>query len=392
MDSLESFDVIMPTRIVFGVGRVSEVGNITATFGKRVMLVTYKDMMGLEDTTEKVARSLKEAGLSIVGYPEVEPDPPTEIINQGAGLARKENIDVMIGLGGGSAIDTAKAIGVVAVNGGDAWDYMACNPNCKRFSSAMPVVAIPTTSGTGSETTAVAVLTSKKVRSKGSIVNPSIFPKVAIVDPQLSSTMPSGLTASTGIDALGHAMEAFISKRRTPFVARMATEAISLIWNNLPTAFEDGSNMLARANMAWASTLAGMMLAQSGVIGVHAVAQALGAHLNLPHGIGVAIATPVFLEYNRSEAGGKYIHLAKELGIGKELSEREEIIDEFINQVRNFLKRFNMPEGLKDRHKEIDQASLVENAMFNAPLSLANNPRKITYSDMEEIISEILRR
>lgn len=390
MDSIRSFDVNMPTRIVFGAGRISEIGSISSTYGKRALLITYKDITGLEQTIEKIEALLAESGLSVTKYSEVEPDPSTEIINQGADIVKKDCIDVLIGLGGGSAIDSAKAIGVVAINGGDAYDYMACNPDFKKVVSAMPVIGIPTTSGTGSETTAVAVLTKKSLTTKGSIVSPALFVKVAIIDPELSATMPPSLTASTGIDALGHAMEAFISKKATPYVERLAPEAVKLIWENLPIAYTDGKNMLARANMAWGSTLAGMMLAQSGVIGVHAVSQALGAHLRVPHGIGVALATPIFLEYNRNEASDRYIKLAKELGIDSGLESEDDIVDEFIKQVTGFLKKFNMPENLKDRADEVDRQKLVDNAMINAPLSLGNNPRPLTHDDMAKILSRII--
>ncbi len=390
MDTLRNFDVNMPTRIVFGAGRVSEIGTIASTYGKRALLVTYKDIRGLEQTIEKVDKYLTESGLSVIKYSEIEPDPPTEVINQGADVVKENDIDVLIGLGGGSAIDGAKAIGVVAVNGGDAYDYMACNPEFKKVSCAMPVLAIPTTSGTGSETTAVAVLTKRELKTKGSIVSPAIFVKVAIIDPELSATMPPSLTASTGIDALGHAMEAFISKKATPYVERLAPEAVRLIWANLPIAYEDGSNILARANMAWSSTLAGMMLAQSGVIAVHAVSQALGAHLHVPHGVGVALATPIFLEYNRNEAIERYVKLAEELGIGRDLKNKDDIADEFIKQVKGFLGKFNMPDNLKNRANEIDRAKLIENAMINAPLSMVNNPRLVTKDDMEKIIAKII--
>jgi alcohol dehydrogenase class IV len=389
MDSLRSFDVMMPTRIVFGAGRVSEIGTISSAYGKRVLLITYKDTRGLEQTIQKVENYLCDAGLSVTRYSEVEPDPSTEIINHGADIVKKEGIDIMVGLGGGSAIDSAKAIGVVAANGGDAYDYMACNPEYRKVSSAMPVIAIPTTSGTGSETTAVAVLTKKSLKTKGSIVSPALFVKVAIIDPELSSTMPPSLTASTGIDALGHAMESFISKKATPYVEMLAPEAIRLIWKNLPIAYADGTNMIARANMAWASMLAGMTLAQSGVIGVHAVSQALGAHLHVPHGIGVALATPIFLEYNRVEASDRYIKIAAELGIDEGMK-KDDIVDEFIKQVKDFLKKFNMPDNLMDRSSEIDRPKLIENAMTNAPLSLGNNPRPLTNADMEKIISKII--
>jgi len=390
VDSIRNFDVNMPTRIVFGAGRISEIGTISLNYGKRALLVTYKDIRGLEQTIEKVEDQLVKDGLSVTKYSEVVPDPPTEVINQGAEIVKKEGIDVLIGIGGGSAIDAAKAIGVVAVNGGDAYDYMACNPNAKKVTKAMPVIAFPTTSGTGSETTAVAVLTKLDLKTKGSIVSPAVFAKAAIVDPELSATMPPSLTASTGIDAFGHAMEAFISKKATPYVERLAPYAVKLIWENLPIAYKDGNNMLARANMAWGSTLAGMMLAQSGVIGVHAVSQALGAHLHVPHGLGVAIATPIFLEFNRADAVDRYVKLAEELGIGKGLKNKDEIADEFIIQIKAFLGKFNIPANLKDRVNEINRAELIENAMTNAPLSIGNNPRHLDKAEMEKIIAEII--
>lgn len=388
MESLRSFDVLMQTRIAFGVGRVAEVGTIASNYGKNALLVTYKDISGMEEVIDRVERNMVDAGLSMVRFSEVEPDPPVETVNLGAEIVKKKGIDVLVGLGGGSAIDTAKAIGVIAVNGGSAWDYVMCNPGRKNFSSAMPVIAIPTTSGTGSEVTPTSVLTNKEICSKGSISNPAIFAKVAIVDPELASTMPPMLTALTGIDALGHAMEAMISKRVTPFVERLAPEAIRLIWQNLPLAYNDGKNMLARANMAWASTIAGMMLAQSGIIAVHAVSHALGAYLHIPHGLGIALATPVVLEFNRSFASESYIKIAKELGIVKQ--DKEEIIDEFIQQVKDFFAQFNIPSDLKDRSKEVDRQKIIDNAMFNSPLSLSCNPRQLSRDDMEQIISKII--
>jgi alcohol dehydrogenase class IV len=249
---------------------------------------------------------------------------------------------------------------------------------------------VPTTSGTGSEVTPVAVITNREIVSKGAIVNPANIPRVAIVDPELTRGMPPGLTAATGADALGHALEAFISVKATPFVARMSPEAIRLIWENLPVAYRDGENMLARANMAWASTIAGIMLLQSGATGNHSLAQALGAHMHLPHGIGVAVGTLPFLEYCRAEAGDKYLQIARELGIGEGMTSEDEVIDEFIRQVRAFLKALGIPEDLKDRAHQVDREELLENAIFNAPAALANTPRKVTRGDMEDIISGIL--
>jgi len=354
------------------------------------MLITYKDIRGLEETIGRVTGYLEEAGLSITKYAEVEPDPSVETIDKGAEVAGDNDVEMMVAVGGGSAIDASKAIAVVKVNGGSAWDYAACNPEKKTYESSLPILAIPTTAGTGSEVTPVAVLTNKQIKSKGALISPANIPSVAMVDPDLMKSMPPGLTAATGADAFGHALEAFMSTKCTPFVERMAPEAIRLAWENLPLACKDGSNMLARANMAWASTIAGIMLVQSGATGNHALAQALGAHLHVPHGLGVAIGTPIFLEYCRAEASEKYVQLARELGIAQDMDDEDEIADEFIRQVKAFLKEIGIPEDLKDKAYDIDMDALVENAMINAPAAIVNTPREVEYKDMAEMISKIL--
>ncbi|MFC1714259.1 iron-containing alcohol dehydrogenase family protein [Candidatus Poribacteria bacterium] len=390
MNSVQNFNVFMPTRILFGEGRASEIGAEAAACGSRAVLVTYEDIRGLEETIESITGYLEEAGLSVTKYAEVEPDPSVETIDSGAAVTRDSGAEMMVAVGGGSAIDAAKAIAAVAVNGGSAWDYAACNPDKRTFDSSLPILAIPTTAGTGSEVTPVAVLTNKQMKSKGAVISPANIPSVAIVDPGLMKSMPPGLTAATGADAFGHALEAFMSTKCTPFVERMAPEAIKLAWENLPLACKDGSNMLARANMAWASTIAGIMLVQSGATGNHALAQALGAHLHVPHGLGVAIGTPIFLEYCRAEASGKYVQLAGELGIAQDTDDENKIADEFIKQVKDFLIGVGIPEDLRDKAGDIDMDALVENAMINAPAAIVNTPREVAYKDMEEIISKIL--
>ncbi|MBD3183053.1 iron-containing alcohol dehydrogenase [Candidatus Poribacteria bacterium] len=382
MDSLSNFNVFMPTKILFGIDRVSEIADVVFDHGERAMIVTYEDLTGLEKTVERIEALLEEGGIAVTKYTKIKPDPGVEIINKGAELANEDGCQVMIGVGGGSAIDAAKAIGVVAVNGGDAWDYAVCNPDVKKYDTSLPTIAIPTTSGTGSEVTPVAVITNQKIKSKGAMSNPVNIPKTAIVDPELMRTMPPGLTASTGADALGHAMEAYISVKATPFVEPLSLEAIKLIWNNLPIAYREGSNMMARANMAWASTISGMMLVQSGATGNHSLAQALGAHLHIPHGVGVAIGTPVFLEYAKIEAADKYMRIAQKLGM-------ETNVDGFIDNVRQFLKDLGLPTDLKDKADKVDMRALVENAMFNAPAALVNTPREVTHRDMDRIISEL---
>ena len=240
---MKAFDYFQPTRIVFGAGRISEVGGLIAEYGKRCLLATVDEekFAPLKPTFDKAKASLAEAGVEVAHFQGVIPNPTTDSITEGAKMAEEFKADVVLGVGGGSSMDSAKAIAVEATHEGSAWDYLFYKePPTEK---TLPVVAVSTTSGTGSQVTQVAVMTHTETRDKSAIYNPIVYPKVAIVDPELMLTVPTKVTASTGFDVFCHSFEAFIHVNASPFTDVMALEAIRLVAEHLPTAIEDGSNL-----------------------------------------------------------------------------------------------------------------------------------------------------
>ncbi len=199
---MKHFDYFAPTEIIFGAGRVTEAGALAARYGKKAMLVTVPEFPAVAELYAKVKKSLSDAGVACVHYDGVIPNPTTELVTRGAELAKAEGVDVVIGLGGGSSMDTAKAIAVEATHPGTAWDY-----NCHTAGpteQTLPILAISTTAGTGSQTTPCAVITKTSAKDKSAIWNKNIFPRAAIVDPEVTLSLPASVTAQTGFDAFCH--------------------------------------------------------------------------------------------------------------------------------------------------------------------------------------------
>ena len=232
------------------------------------MLVTVPEFPAVAELYARVKKSLADAGVACVHYDGVIPNPTTELVTRGAELAKAEGVDVVIGLGGGSSMDTAKAIAVEATHPGTAWDY-----NCHTAGpteQTLPILAISTTAGTGSQTTPCAVITKTSAKDKSAIWNKNIFPRAAIVDPEVTLSLPASVTAQTGFDAFCHNFEAYLSVNTNPLVECMALDAIRIIAAYLPRALADGSDLEARSQMAWADTLGGLTNASAGVTLPHA--------------------------------------------------------------------------------------------------------------------------
>ncbi len=268
------FNYHQSTEIRFGRGRVSEVGDAARRLGTRCLLVTAPAWAGVERLYARVERYLRDAGLSVWHFDGVEPNPTTATVSRGAAMARTQGVDVVVGLGGGSSMDSAKAIAVEASHPGSAWDYLFYKTP-QPDHRTLPVVAVTTTSGTGSQVTQVAVVTNTEQRDKSALYNSLLYPRIAIVDPELMATAPAHLTASTGFDAFTHAFESFLHCGASPYTDLMALEAVRLVVKHLPAAVAHGDDLEAREALAWADTLAGLCIANAGV--------------TLPHGIGMAI-------------------------------------------------------------------------------------------------------
>ncbi|HTU01045.1 MAG TPA: iron-containing alcohol dehydrogenase [Candidatus Sulfotelmatobacter sp.] len=307
------FTFTIPTNIVFGLGALDTISTHAAALGfKRPLIVTDKIMSQSEGVKRALAK-LKEAGLQGVVWDNIAAEPTDQTITEGVKYYRAERCDGLIGFGGGSSMDTAKGIGVLAVTGDDdPTPYQRFG--AKTVPGSVPNIAIPTTAGTGSEVTSPCVLTSLKSGHKLPIRHPSMLPKVALVDPRLMMSMPPKVTMATGIDALSHALECFTQVREHPFSDTLALQATKLIVENLPAAVKNGQDETARSNMALAATMAGTAF-EIGGLQFHAYAQALGAKYHAPHGVTCGIALRAGLGQILPIATAKLARMAWAFGI-----------------------------------------------------------------------------
>ncbi|HDD34000.1 MAG TPA: iron-containing alcohol dehydrogenase [Thermofilaceae archaeon] len=305
-----SFNFVQPGRVVFHRGCVAELGREASKLGSKALLVTGTRFARRSGYLDKLKSSLEECGLSVVVFDRVEPNPSLETVDRGARLAIESRVDLVVGFGGGSPMDAAKGIAVVAKLGGSAADYIY--PRIIE-EEVLPIVAIPTTTGTGSEVTRYAVLTDTGTRKKVVIVGYPIVPRVALLDPDVADYMPGRLAAGTGFDALSHALEAYMSRRATPISDLFARESVRLIVENLVEAVRGSKE--AREAMMYASMLAGVAINHAGTTLVHGLGYYLTTHHDVHHGLANAMLLPYAIEFYARAIGDKLDRLASELGL-----------------------------------------------------------------------------
>ena len=391
-----NWDFQLPTRIRFGRGGLRKLGDVVAEFGRSAFLVGYRDRTGLEDVYARAARSLGKAGIAVAEFFEVPTDPEAELGLEGARRLNEAGADVVVGLGGGSVIDAAKGIAALGRMGGNLWDYTSANPESRPITEALPLVAVPTTAGTGTEVTAVAVFTHHGVSSiadmplKASVSGPAIRPAVALVDPDLTVGSPPALTAACGADALGHAIEACLSRRANPVSSLLAGRAVGLIVAKLGQAVERPDDPAPREPLALAATLAGAAFSVAGVVVPHAISQALGGLLHVPHGLGVAIATPLSLRYNAERCVDQYAELAGFCGISSDSARRQAAA--FVDCIVDLLRSVGIPERVDVPPNAPDDLidRLVRNARASTPVPITLNPRKIDDGVLAEMFREVV--
>lgn len=307
-----NFTLQWPGKIVFGAGRLQELANETVALGKHVFLVTTKQLSGL-GLTERVTKLLDAEKLAVTVYEDVQPDPICFDVDQAAQVARAGGCDVVVSVGGGSAIDFGKGVAVAVSHEGPIWDYVTyTGANAKPVTAAaLPHIAIPTTAGTGSEVSLGTVLDNPEKHMKAALLGPNVFARVALVDPELTYTMPSEVTAMTGFDALTHGIESFLNVTRSnPVSDMMALEAVRSISENLPKVIADGSDHPARIQMSWAASLAGIAMALSNVTVAHAMALPLGSRLHVTHGLGLSRLLPVVMKHSLQQQAPRCAQLA----------------------------------------------------------------------------------
>lgn len=374
-------------RIVMGQGAIKRLGEEAHNLkANRVLFVTDKGIIkaGLLESAQK---ALKESNISYTVFDDVEPDPRYEIVADCVEMIKKEKPGLLIGFGGGSPIDIAKVAGIMATNNGVIADYFGVDLIEKE---GLPTLMVPTTAGTGSEVTPIAILSDEGEKLKKGIVSPYLFPSVALLDPELTVGLPPAITASTGMDALIHAIESYTSVNATGMTDMLAFRATKMLYENIRTAYGNGSNVTARSNMLEGSLLAGMAFANAGVTAVHAFAYPIGAEFHIPHGVANTLMLPHVMRFNLSGNPKKFAEIVNAFSITAndmdDMSASEKVVEAIERladdlQVSRHLAEFGI--------KEKDIPELAEGVMKVTRL-LANNPRKLNLEDAKEIYRQAL--
>ncbi len=377
----------IPNQITLGAGAAESVGAEAKRLGGRHAFVVADPALKQIGITDQIAAWLAAQEVRSTLFTEVEPEPSVQSTNRCAEAARAAGCDLVIGIGGGSAMDTSKATALLLTNGGQIEDYLGIGLVKRR---GMPSILIPTTSGTGAEVTPNALFYVPPLRDKKAVVSPYIIPEVAIVDPMLTVTVPPSVTAATGVDALCHAVESYTSNNTSPMTEMYALEAIRLIGANLRTAVANGNDLQARDAMARASLYAGISIANAGTNAVHALAYPLQGQHRITHGIANSLMLPYVLEFNALSNLPKFAQVAEAMGepIGG-LSLRDAAARS-IQACRLLSEDIGIPQrlvevGVKAEHLD----ALVEGAMQQTRL-LVNNPRRVRPEDARAIFEKAL--
>ena len=342
---MRSFDFSVPTKVFFGAGEVKRVSEAAPLLGKKAMLLAAKATMKQTGALDKVVGLLKGAGLGVVVSDDVDANPKDVDIDRQAQVFLKNHCDFTVGLGGGSSMDSAKAVAFLAAQGGGTiLDYLAGGPHADLALTrpAFPIMCITTTAGTGSETTPWWVITNTKCHEKPGTGNDSTMARVAIVDPALMTSLPRDVTRNTGIDVLFHAMEAFIANVATPFTDLFAREAIRLVVQNLGTAMDNGADLEARSRMAWANTIAGIAIGEgkSSTVGIHALGHSIGGQTDAPHGLTMAAVGPAYMEKTWDADIPRYAEVTRLLGYGTPGMSEEQLARMSPNALTGTLEKF----------------------------------------------------
>jgi|Deesub1362A_J573_1020465.scaffolds.fasta_scaffold00324_16 alcohol dehydrogenase class IV len=371
-----------PTKILFGVGSASGVDEEIRLLGGRKPLIVTDPGVVKADLLDAVVKPLEASGLSFSVFSKVEPEPPARVVDEAADQFKRDACDSVIGVGGGSSLDVAKGVAVLATNQGSILDLCGME-QVKR--KGVPKILMPTTAGTGSEVTRVLVITDESDNTKKVVYSIHTLADVAIVDPNLTLSMPKSVTADTGVDALVHAVETYVSANATPFSDVLAQSPIQWIAEYLPVAWAKGSNLTARYYMSLAATMAGLAFASGGLGAVHALAYPLGTEYHMPHGRSNAIMLPHVMKYNLSGSPEKYAAVAELMGKDVEGLSVREAAELAVEAVLELLEAIDISCRLRDYGiPEEDIPKLTEGGMKQSRLFVPN-PRDLDEKDVRAI-------
>ncbi len=365
-------------RIVFEAGASAQLPTLCRELGLSHLFLVSDPGLQSTGIVERTQQLLEKSGLGVTLYGDVLADPPEALVLAAAELAREARADGVIGLGGGSSMDVAKLIAALVPSSQTLGEMYGVG---NILGSRLPLIQIPTTAGTGSEVTPIAIVTTGETTKMG-VVSPVLLPDIALLDPELTRGLPPAVTAATGIDAMVHAIEAYTSKiKKNPYSDMLARQALTLMAANLHTAIEQGDNLNARSNMLLGACLAGQAFANAPVAAVHALAYPLGGHYHIPHGLSNSLVLPAVLKFNASHAANLYAELLPCIQPGTQVLSPSAACDQFIASIENIVARAPLPQTLKQaKVPEEDLPMLAKDAMLQQRL-LVNNPRAISETD-----------
>ncbi len=305
-------EFFVSSNVIFGKDAVKELPKMLKGYGAKNVMAVYDAGVKMAGIAEKVMAEAQKANVKITVFDGVMPNPTNEAVEEAAALAQKEEIDVFVAVGGGSSIDLAKAVNILMSNPGPIGQYGGIG---KVKEPVLPLIAIPTTAGTSSEITNVVALTDTEAVCKYVVIDNKLVPDKVIADPEFTKTMPPSVTAATGMDAITHAVESYISNMATPLTEYHSLKALQIFYKNLPKAVADGSDMEAREQMMLGCIIAGFGFSNANLGLVHGIAHTLSAHFHLAHGMANATVLPYVMEYNADSCPGKMAELAQAIGL-----------------------------------------------------------------------------
>ena len=387
MESIPSFSAPLPGQVIFGSGRVAELGDVAAGFGSRALLVIGGTSLRRSGYLAHVEAALRDGGVEWDVLSGVPAEPGVEWVDEGRQKLRALSAEMVIGVGGGSVLDVAKAIAALAKEEAPCVAFHRGEAKVTR--RGLPCIALPTTAGTGAEATPNAVLSDRERRVKASLRGGDLLPAVALVDPQLTLSCPPDVTAYSGLDAISQALESWVSVGSNPFSDMLGLKALRLMAPALPQAVGDGANFSAREAMALGSLFAGMALASARLGLVHGLAHPIGELYHLPHGLVCGLLMPSVMEFNLPVATGKYAAAARELGLCGPGSSDEEAAETLIAWFRSLLAQLGVGGPLGEYGLSASDFDFIIQQGLPAG-STKHNPRQPTASDLQALLQRLL--
>lgn len=384
---MKDFMFKMPAKIRFGVGITKQLGAVLKEeMGFKKAFVATDKGIAAAGILDHIRAGLEAGNMEYQIYGEMVPDPTIEVVDEAARVLRESGADVVVAAGGGSPIDTAKAICMLQTHEGSVREYLFGGTK-QVEKEIMPLICVPTTAGTGSEMTAASVITNNQEKTKVSVTHENLIPKMAFIDPALQVGMPPFITATTGMDALTHAIESYVSLNAEPVSDAMGIAAIKMIGENLRTAVSDGGNLEARTNMALASTIAGAAFMNGGLGVVHGIAQTIGAVAHVPHGVANALLLPYCMQRNIVGNLKKFAEIAAALGENISGMTERQAAQAAVDAVFQLAMDLRVPMKLKDVGVTEEMfPEIIKGTMEYRLLSV--NPCKLTEKDVEEILKQ----